>query len=408
VLRSASVSASPPTDHAPRPDRAFALLLGLHGLALLVVFPLGPQEARLWHPGVTGVAALAAAFPLSAVLGGLLARRAPRLPSSPRALSLLGLVATLPCAFTHDYPSLVAARVVAGLATGLSYAAIHRVLPHSASPVVSRLAPRLVAFGMPVCLLASTALDWRFGFLPLILGHLAVLALSPRSPGPGFSAPLPLDEPSPWSLAATAALAFVTAAYLTILSGFLVFNAGHTEFHIPVVLLSTALLGLAAPPVVGRLRARAGPIAFYLGTLAASVLALSGLLALRAPIPAPLAVALIAVFLVVNSTRHLALAGIVSPHLPATHSAAHQLHTQLAQHLGFGLGALTAGQLVLLTPAHTLAGMPALLGASLLATGLALLAGLAAHRAAPTAPPAQANSIPAPAKIESNLTRAPS
>ena len=60
------------------PDTFWAALLGLHGLALLVVFPLGPQETRLWHPGVNGVAALAAAYPLAACLAGLLARRARR------------------------------------------------------------------------------------------------------------------------------------------------------------------------------------------------------------------------------------------------------------------------------------------------------------------------------------------
>lgn len=382
-------------------DRALAVLLGLHGLALMVVFPLGPQESRLWHPGVSGVAALAAAFPLAAVLGGLLARRAPRLPGCSRTLAAIGFLSTLPCALSFDYPSLVAARLLAGMATGLSYAAIHRALPPSASPLVARVSPRLVAFGMPICLLLSTALDWRFGFLPILLGLLAVFALSPRSSAGVPPKPLPLGEPSPWSLLATTALASVTAAYLTILSGFLVFNAGHTEFHIPVVLLATALLGLAAPPLVGRIRARAGPFAFYLVTLAASMLALCGLLALRATLPAPIAVGAIALFLVVNSTRHLALAGLVRSGVAPDRSASHQLHTQLAQHLGFGLGALAAGQLIAITPRHTFSGMPALLGASLCATGLALFAGLAAQAA-------QAKAMPSPAEMPSSRMRAPS
>jgi predicted MFS family arabinose efflux permease len=382
-------------------DRAFAVLLGLHGLALMVVFPLGPQESRLWHPGVPGVAALAAAFPLAAVLGGMLARRAPILPISPRTLAAAAFLSTLPSTLSFDYPSLVAARLLAGIATGLSYVAIHRVLPSSASPLVARVSPRLVAFGMPVCLLGSTALDWRFGFLPILLGHLAVFTLTPRASSDASPQPLPLREPAPWSLLATSALAFVTAAYLTILSGFLVFNAGHTEFHIPLVLLATALLGLLAPPLVGRLRARTGPFVFYLVTLAASVLALCGLLALRAPLPAPIAVGAIALFLVVNSTRHLALAGLVSPGVAPDLSASHQLHTQFAHHLGFGLGALAAGQLILLTPRHTFAGMPALLGASLCATGLALFAGLAAHSA-------QTKVMPNPAEMPSSRMRAPS
>ena len=386
-------------------DRALAILLGLHGLALLVVFPLGPQESRLWHPGVPGVAALAASFPLAAAFAGLLARRAPRLPQTPRSLSLVALLATLPGAFSVDYPTLVLARVLSGLATGVSLVGIHRALSPSASPEVARLAPRIVAFGMPVCILASTALDWRFGFVPILLGHCAAWIFSPRRSTSDAAAPLPLAETAPLSLVATTALAFVTAAYLTVLSGFLVFNAGHTEFHIPVVLLVTALLGLAAPAPVARLRSRTSPPAFYLATLAASAAIMLPLLALRAPLPAPLAVSAIAFFLVVNSTRHLALAGLVSPRLPADHTVAHQLHTQLAHHLGFGLGAMGAGQLIALTPRHTLEGMPVLLGASLLATLTALLAGLAAHRATERL---QATAIPKPAEIPSSRMRAPS
>ena len=337
------------------------------------------------------------------MLGGLLARRAPRLPSSPRALAGLAALATLPGAFSIDYPTLVAARVLCGFVVGASYVAIHRVLPASASPVVSRISPRVVAFGMPLCLLASTALDWRFGFLPILLGQACVLALSPAlAPGPVRHPSLTLDEPSPWSLVATAALSSITAAYLTILSGFLVFNAGHTEFHIPVVLLTTALLGLAAPPLVGRLRSRTTPTAFYLATLAASACALLALLALRGPLPAPLAILTIAGFLVANSTRHLALAGLVSPSLPATKVPAHQTHTQLANHLGFGLGALSAGKLIYLTPLHTFEGMPSLLAASILATGIALVAGLAAHRAT------QPKDMPSPAEIAPSDIRAPS
>lgn len=397
MLPSPAVSLSPSSSH----HRALAWLLGLHGLALLVVFPLGPQASRLWQPGTPGVAALAAAFPLAATLGGLLARRAARLPGSPRSLAALAFLSLLPGAFSVDYPTLLAARILSGLVAGLSCVAIHRVLPVSANPVVARITPRVVAFGMPVCLLASTALDWRFGFLPVLVAHLSI-ARMPRSATPGVAAPPRLDEPHPWSLVATTALAAVTAAYLTVLSGFLVFNAGHTEFHIPVVLLTTALLGLAAPPLVGRVRANTGPAGFYLATLAASVCALFGLLALRGPLPAPAAVSAIAVFLVVNSTRHLALAGLVSPALAPDRIAAHQSHTQIAQHLGFGLGALAAGQLVHPTPHHTLAGMPALLAASLAATGVALAAGLAAHRGA------QARDMPSPAEIPSSRMRAPS
>ena len=381
-------------------DRAFAGLLGLHGLALMVVFPLGPQAARLWHPGVNGFAVLTAAFPLAAVIGGLFARRAFRLPSTPRALALLAFVATLPCALSFDYPSLVIARFIAGLATGVGFVAIHRVLLPSSGSLVARLAPRIIAFGMPVCLLAATLADWRAAFLPILAGQALLVALHIRSSKTlslaPVAAPLPLIEAAPVALVATGALAFVSAAYLTVLSGFLVFNAGHTEFHIPVVLTLAAFLGLAVPPLLTRLRCRLSPAAVFISALGFSSASLLALLVLRGPQPAALAVPVIALFLMANSTRHVALAGLVLPHLEPEQRAPHQTHTHLAHHLGSGLGALSAGLLVSLTPARTLTGMPALLAASLIATTLAVITGLLSVR-----------SLRMPVAIETGLSDKP-
>ncbi len=399
----------PPVQPAPAApayaaDRALAFLLGLHGLALLVVFPFGPQGTRLWHPGVVGAAALAAAFPLSAVIGGLLARRAARLPASPVALVALAFACTLPCALSIDYPTLFAARILAGLATGLSYIAIHRLLPAAAAPLVGRLAPRIVAFGMPLCLLAATVLDWHAAFVPILAGQALLLvytARHTRSTRPAAPAPPPpsltpprLGEPLPLALLATGALAFVTGAYLTVLSGYLVFNAGHTELHIPASLLAGALLGLAVPALVARLRARLAPGAAFAATLAGSATTLLALLALRAPLPGWIAVTLLGCFMAANAARHLALAGLVSPRLTAADLPAHQGHAHLAHHLGSGLGAACASLVIYLTPDARFAGMPILLACALVATAAALAAGLAAAQpmASPAALAAAANS----------------
>lgn len=383
---SPSAQSAASTDCSSR-DRAFAVLLGLHGLALLVAFPFGPQAARLWHPGIRGFAVLTSAFPFAVVLGGLLARRAPRLPVSPRTLALIAFTATLPCALSFDYPSLVVARFIAGLATGVSFVALHRVLPPETGPFVMRLAPRIVAFGMPVCLLAATVFDWRAAFIPLLAGQ-AFVAFSSGLTAPSSKLIAPssqlIREAAPLALVATGALAFVSAAYLTVLSGFLVFNAGHTEFHIPVVLTLAAVLGLAVPPVLKHLRRSLSPAAVFACALGFSAASLFALLALRGPQPAVLAVSVVALFLVASSSRHLALAGLVLPRLAREQLAAHQTHTHLAHHLGSGLGALTAGLVVSITTAHTLTGMTTLLAVSLLATGVALTAGLLSARPFPT------------------------
>lgn len=408
AVSSAAPFAAPPA--FSRADRILALLLGLHGLALLVVFPLGPQESRLWHPGVVGVAALAAAFPLAAALAGLLARRLPRLPAHPAALTGWALLGTVASCLSFDYPSFVTARVLGGAIAGLSYVAIHRTLPLAAGPLVARLAPRIVAFGMPLCLLLSTALDWRFGFAPILLGQLSLLVAcsqaAPPMSAPGPTRPAPnCREAAPSALIATAALAVVSAAYLTVLSGFLVFNAGHTEWHIPAGLLLGALLGFLVPPGLARLRRHLPPSAVYGATLALFVCSLLALLALRGPLAAPLAVGAIACFLATSAGRHLALAQLVLPRLEPRDLPAHQTHNHLAHHFGMGLGALAAGQLVFFHPDRTFGGMEGLFACGVLASGIALLAGLVAARAPTARAPASATPAPLERQPETLRTR---
>lgn len=376
-------------------DRALAALPGLHGLALMVVFPLGPQEARLWQPGVTGVAAMAAAFPLAAALGGLVARRLPRLPTAPRPLAGLALLTTLPCALAPGHSSLLGARMLAGLAAGFACVAIHRALGAEAAPHVARIAPRIVAFGMPLCLLGAAVFDWRAVFFLISAGMAWVALSAPRAvTEKSFYQSAPPRETAPGALIATAALAAVTGAYLTVLSGFLVFNAGQTEFHIPAALLLGALLGFPVSAVLRKLDARLPPGGVFTATLAASALSLMALLALNSPLPGIVAVALIACFIAVTGARHLALARHFGPRVPPLNLPAHHTRIQLAHYIGIGLGAVAAGQLVASAPGLGLTGMPALLAFGLVATAVALVAALA--------PAAQPNASPAARAASAN------
>lgn len=375
-------------------NRAFVWLLGMHGLAMVVVFPLGPQQARLWNPGVPGVAAAVAAFPIAVVVGGLLARRASRLPVEPRTLSIIAFLATLPAALSVGYPSFFAARIIGGLAAGMSYVALHRLLSVESSSLVSRLAPRIVAFGLPVCLSAAAWFDWRATFVPILAGLAGIAfstprALKPQTPPARDS----LTETVPVALFATGALAFVSGAYLTVLSGFLVYNTGHTELHILVVLMLGALLGLAVPPALARLSSGVAPAVVFTTVLFVSMLNLTSLLALQGPLPALFAVGLIGCFLAVNGARHFTLARLTMPLLRADQIPAHQTHTHLVHHLGSAFGALVAGCIIAVDSAGKFTGMPILLGYALAATALALAAGLViAHpMASPAARAASAN-----------------
>jgi hypothetical protein len=371
-------------------DRSIAWLIGLHGLALMVAFPLGPQQSRLWHPGVPGVAALVAAFPIAAVVGGLVARRTPRLPVAPRTLALAGAGGMLAAVLSTDYATFFAARALAGLIAGLSVTALHRSLTDGgATPAMNLFASRVIACGMPLCVLAATLLDWRAVSLPICIGFALVASRSSRRAGRATFLPVLASvtrEAAPSALVATGALAFVSSAYMTVLSGFLVYDAGHTELHIPLGLLIGAVLSLGIPGLLNRLKARLAPATVFTGALAFASVSLVSLLQLRSASSAALAVGLIGGFIAINSARHLGLAGVISPRLSGELKPAHQAHSYIAHSLGAGLGTLFAGAVIHFTPGGKLGGMEFLLVSGLAATALAWVTGLAA--AQPTAEPA--------------------
>jgi predicted MFS family arabinose efflux permease len=252
---------------------------------------------------------------------------------------------------------------------------------------------------MPLCVLAATAFDWRADFIPIVTGLAVLVLIAPSGDervalNSSSVADESVKEPAPLALAATTALAFVSGAMLTVLSGFLVFNAGQTEWHISAGLLIGALLGLTAPPAINRLSQRLAPGLVYGVVLACAAIVLCALLALRGPLPATLAVCLIGLFLAVSSARHLALARLVPRGLSPAQLRTHQTRTHLAHHLGAGMGALTAGFFVYSADGHTLSGLPGLVCVALLATVLALVTGLLSSQpiASPAARAASASS----------------
>lgn len=351
---------------------SLALLTGLHGLLFATIFPLGPQVARVWRPGVLGFAALTCALPLAAAAAGLVARRSHLLPVRPRTLALLCAAAALPGALARVYDDLLVARLLGGVVIGVSLAAVQRLLPVSPQPGAARLIPRVTTFGLPLGILAATALDWRAASGLVVVAALALAFFSPAEASPAEHPGL--REGAPAGLAAAAALSFVSAAYLTVVSGFLVFNAGHTEWHIVAVLTLAAALSFAVPPSL-RLARRVlrAPVEYEL-TLVVAALSLLSLFAISRPCPAWIAVPLIALFLNANAARHVTLAGLVAPRVEPALLAAHQAHVQLAFYLGAGLGCVCAGLLVHIEPGRGLVGMGGLAVCGLAATALAAFA----------------------------------
>lgn len=370
-----------------RRDLVFAWLLGLYGISFMAVYPLGPQQTRLWHPGVPAIGAMVSAFPVAAMIGALIARRLPWLPARPRVLALLGAAGLLPTLFSTDYPTFFIARVIAGLSAGFGVAAIYRALPIGRFNASSGYAARVIVWGMPPCILAATLTDWRAAFAP-VFGAFAIIAAGTKqgARSSGISARPPLNEAAPASLVATAALAFVTSSYLTVLSGFLVFNTGHTELHIPCALTVGALLSLTIPAVMafthGRWTKRTGYVLF----LAASIVVLSGLLLMQERLHAAAALSLVGLFLAINTTRHLSLGGLVRPLLKDEDVPSHHTHTYIFHCMGAGLGALFAGCTIHSGGNGSIAGMAALYTAGVAATLVALAGGwITAH---PNAMPA--------------------
>jgi len=168
------------------PRRELWLLLTLAGiqfthiLDFMVMMPLGPQFTQLFGISDAQFGLLVSAYTFAAAVSGLAATTYIDRFSRKRlllTLYVLFAVATLACGLAPNYPSLMAARIAAGLTGGvlaaLSQTIVGDVIPferrgRAMGIVMSSFSLSTVA-GVPISLFLAGSLGWHAPFIAIAL-----------------------------------------------------------------------------------------------------------------------------------------------------------------------------------------------------------------------------------------------
>ncbi|MBV7472509.1 MFS transporter [Pseudoxanthomonas sp. PXM05] len=160
------------------------------GTTEFVVMGLLPQMARDLDVSIPSAGMLVSGYALGVVFGGpLLAMATARLPRKAVLLVLMGVfvLGNLLCALAPNYPTLMAARVIAALAHGSFFGAGAVVAGHIAPPGKRAQAIALMFTGLTVANILGVpagtwlgqALGWRATFWAVVaLGAAALIAIA--------------------------------------------------------------------------------------------------------------------------------------------------------------------------------------------------------------------------------------
>lgn len=259
-----------------------------HILDFMIMMPLGPQFTALFGISNAQFGLLVSAYTLSAGLSGLMAATYIDRFSRKRLLltmyPLFGL-ATLACGFAPDYPSLMGARVAAGLFGGilsaLSQTIVADVVPferrgRAMSVVMTSFSVATVA-GVPASLFLATHLSWHAPFfgIALLVGLLSLGAWQslprldehlrhPERTGVWRGIGQVLAEPNHLKAFGVSGLmmfaGFTVIPYITI---YLQSNAGMKASEVPWMYLLGGLATLLSARYFGRLTDRLGKVLMF-------------------------------------------------------------------------------------------------------------------------------------------------
>ena len=369
---------------APFSERRIVFLVGavqfVNILDFMMVMPLGPDFARSLgiaasHLGYVGGAYTAAAG-ISGVLGALFLDRFDR--RRALAVAMLGLVlGTAAGGFATSFPTLLAARIVAGLfggpATSIALAIIADVIPaerrgRALGAVMGAFSIASV-LGVPAGLELARLGGWRMPFfavaaLGLVITLLAVAMLPPlrvhlvaakQEPPPPFSA---LLRPAVLlSLTMTATSGVGVFAIVPNISSFLQFNLGYPRERLGILYLVGGSLSFFAMRLVGRLVDRHG--AFRVGTFGTIWFISVIQLGFVHPIAGIPIIVIFVAFMLSNSLRGVPHNTLTS-RVPTARERARFMSIQSAvQHFASALGAMISARMLRELPGGALEGMPA-------------------------------------------------
>lgn len=358
----------------------------------MMVMPLGPDFAKDLGIPVTALGIIGGSYTAAAAVSGIVASRfLDRFDRRPAlAVTMLGLViATALGGFAQGLPSLIAARVLAGVfggpATSLSLSIIADVIPadrrgRALGTVMGAFSVASV-LGVPASLELARIGGWRSPFfavaavglcvaasavfmMPKLRLHLAsVQSREPRPIGEFLAEPAVAA-----SLAATATVMFAAFSVIPNISTFIQHNLHYPREHLSVLYLAGGGVSFITMRLIGRYVDSLGaPRMSAIGTLPFVCILFVTFVVEWQAMPV---IALFIVFMSAMAVRNVSMSAL-STRVPAPYERARFMSIQSAvQHIASAGGAVVSSMILSESPDHSLRGMPTIAS---VAIGLALL-----------------------------------
>lgn len=358
------------------PRRELWLLLTLAGiqfthiLDFMVMMPLGPQFTQLFGISDAQFGLLVSAYTFAAAISGLVATTYIDRFSRKRlllTLYLLFAVATLACGLAPNYPSLMAARIAAGLTGGvlaaLSQTIVGDVIPferrgRAMGIVMSSFSLSTVA-GVPISLFLAGALGWHAPFLAIALVSVlfavfaaltlpvldAHLLQANRLSAWGGVKEVLRERNHWWAFGFSVLMMFAGFTIIPFITIYMQTNAGVRPDQVPYIYLFGGVATLVSAQVFGRMTDRHGKKETF-RVLAVALLVPMFAVALMPRTALPVVLVATTLFFICMSGRMIpGMAIVTSAANPARRGAFMTLNASV-QSAAMGAAAFTGGQII--------------------------------------------------------------
>ncbi len=358
------------------PRRELWLLLTLAGiqfthiLDFMVMMPLGPQFTQLFGISDAQFGLLVSAYTFAAAISGLVATTYIDRFSRKRlllTLYLLFAVATLACGLAPNYPSLMAARIAAGLTGGvlaaLSQTIVGDVIPferrgRAMGIVMSSFSLSTVA-GVPISLFLASALGWHAPFLAIALVSVlfavfaaltlpvldAHLLQANRLSAWGGVKEVLRERNHWWAFGFSVLMMFAGFTIIPFITIYMQTNAGVRPDQVPYIYLFGGVATLVSAQVFGRMTDRHGKKETF-RVLAVALLVPMFAVALMPRTALPVVLVATTLFFICMSGRMIpGMAIVTSAANPARRGAFMTLNASV-QSAAMGAAAFTGGQII--------------------------------------------------------------
>lgn len=358
------------------PRRELWLLLTLAGiqfthiLDFMVMMPLGPQFTQLFGISDAQFGLLVSAYTFAAAISGLVATTYIDRFSRKRlllTLYLLFAVATLACGLAPNYPSLMAARIAAGLTGGvlaaLSQTIVGDVIPferrgRAMGIVMSSFSLSTVA-GVPISLFLAGALGWHTPFLAIALVSVlfavfaaltlpvldAHLLQANRLSAWGGVKEVLRERNHWWAFGFSVLMMFAGFTIIPFITIYMQTNAGVRPDQVPYIYLFGGVATLVSAQVFGRMTDRHGKKETF-RVLAVALLVPMFAVALMPRTALPVVLVATTLFFICMSGRMIpGMAIATSAANPARRGAFMTLNASV-QSAAMGAAAFTGGQII--------------------------------------------------------------